>query len=123
MMTLVTGSIRKLYKDEDGLGTLEMILIIAILIAVAIIFKDQIKKIVEGLLKKADKKVTILWIHNAAQIGTKRGRELLLGSFPRLSHSTAGHFCDVIFLPVHISKVYIGAGRCYCFGKGRLQLG
>ncbi|MDP1509660.1 Flp1 family type IVb pilin [Paenibacillus sp. CMAA1739] len=57
MMTiLVAGSIRKLYKDEDGLGTLEMILIIAILIAVAIIFKDQIKKIVEGLLKKADKK-------------------------------------------------------------------
>ncbi|AHC18975.1 MULTISPECIES: Flp1 family type IVb pilin [Paenibacillus] len=56
MMILVTGSIRKLYKDEDGLGTLEMILIIAILIAVAIIFKDQIKKIVEGLLKKADKK-------------------------------------------------------------------
>ncbi|TKH44224.1 hypothetical protein C1I60_12910 [Paenibacillus terrae] len=56
MMTLVTCSIRKLYKDEDGLGTLEMILIIAILIAVAIIFKDQIKKIVEGLLKKADKK-------------------------------------------------------------------
>jgi hypothetical protein len=45
-----------LYKEEDGLGTLEMILIIAILIAVAIIFKDQIKKIVEGLLKKADKK-------------------------------------------------------------------
>jgi hypothetical protein len=56
MLTLVTGSIRKLYGDEDGLGTLEMILIIAILIAVAIIFKDQIKKIVEGLLKKADKK-------------------------------------------------------------------
>ncbi|ADO55332.1 hypothetical protein NS115_15930 [Paenibacillus jamilae] len=56
MMTIVAGSIRKLHKDEDGLGTLEMILIIAILIAVAIIFKDQIKKIVEGLLKKADKK-------------------------------------------------------------------
>ncbi|MDQ0492914.1 MULTISPECIES: Flp1 family type IVb pilin [Paenibacillus] len=56
MLTLVTGGIRKLYKEEEGLGTLEMILIIAILIAVAIIFKDQIKKIVEGLLKKADKK-------------------------------------------------------------------
>lgn len=56
MLTLVAGSIRKLYKEEDGLGTLEMILIIAILIAVAIIFKDQIKKIVEGLLNKADKK-------------------------------------------------------------------
>ena len=56
MLTLVAGSIRKFYKEEDGLGTLEMILIIAILIAVAIIFKDQIKKIVEGLLKKADKK-------------------------------------------------------------------
>jgi hypothetical protein len=56
MMTLVTGSIGRLYEEEDGLGTLEMILIIAILIAVAIIFKDQIKKIVEGLLKKADKK-------------------------------------------------------------------
>ncbi|WP_179031863.1 Flp1 family type IVb pilin [Paenibacillus kribbensis] len=56
MLTLATSGIRKLYKEEDGLGTLEMILIIAILIAVAIIFKDQIKRIVEGLLKKADKR-------------------------------------------------------------------
>ncbi|MFB5762847.1 Flp1 family type IVb pilin [Paenibacillus medicaginis] len=56
MITNVNHGLQKFWKEEDGLGTLEMILIIAILIAVAIIFREQISKIITGLLKKADQK-------------------------------------------------------------------
>ncbi|MFB5674403.1 Flp1 family type IVb pilin [Paenibacillus terreus] len=56
MITNVNHGLQKFWKEEEGLGTLEMILIIAILIAVAIIFREQISKIVTGLLKKADQK-------------------------------------------------------------------
>ncbi|MFM9276816.1 Flp1 family type IVb pilin [Paenibacillus jiagnxiensis] len=56
MITNVNHGLRKFWKEEDGLGTLEMILIIAILIAVAIIFREQISRIITGLLKKADQK-------------------------------------------------------------------
>jgi Flp pilus assembly pilin Flp len=56
VMTNVNHGLQKFWKEEEGLGTLEMILIIAILIAVAIIFREQISKIITGLLKKADQK-------------------------------------------------------------------
>ncbi|WP_370872567.1 Flp1 family type IVb pilin [Paenibacillus zeirhizosphaerae] len=52
----VNHGLKQLWEEEDGLGTLEMILIIAILIAVAIIFREQITKIISGLLDKADQK-------------------------------------------------------------------
>lgn len=56
MMTNINYGLQKFWEEEEGLGTLEMILIIAILIAVAIIFREQISKIVTNLLKKADQK-------------------------------------------------------------------
>lgn len=39
-------------KEEDGMGTVEMVLIIVVLIALVAIFKDSIKKVVETILKK-----------------------------------------------------------------------
>ncbi|MFB5266966.1 Flp1 family type IVb pilin [Paenibacillus enshidis] len=56
MIPNVNHGLQKFWKEEEGLGTLEMILIIAILIAVAIIFREQISKIITGLLDKADQK-------------------------------------------------------------------
>ncbi|MDP4098872.1 Flp1 family type IVb pilin [Paenibacillus sp. P96] len=56
MIMNVNHGLKQLWEEEDGLGTLEMILIIAILIAVAIIFREQITKIISGLLDKADQK-------------------------------------------------------------------
>lgn len=55
LMTIASGW-KRLWKEEEGLGTLEMILIIAILIAVAVIFRKQITDIISSLLEKADKK-------------------------------------------------------------------
>lgn len=39
-------------KEEEGMGTVEIVLIIVVLIALVAIFKESIKKIVETILKK-----------------------------------------------------------------------
>ena len=39
-------------KEEEGMGTVEVVLIIVVLIALVAIFKDSIKKVVETILKK-----------------------------------------------------------------------
>ncbi len=44
--------IRQLLTEEDGMGTVEVILIIVVLVGIVIIFKDQITKIVNNLFKK-----------------------------------------------------------------------
>ncbi|MDH6374083.1 hypothetical protein CA600_13705 [Paenibacillus sp. VTT E-133280] len=56
MMTTMSGSVKNFWKDEEGLGTLEMILIIAVLIAVVLLFKDKIQEVVEALIKTAGEK-------------------------------------------------------------------
>lgn len=43
---------RSFMKEEDGMGTVEIVLIIVVLIALVAIFKDSIKKVVETILKK-----------------------------------------------------------------------
>lgn len=41
-----------LMQDEEGLGTLEIILIIVVLIGVAILFRDRITGFVENILDR-----------------------------------------------------------------------
>ncbi len=43
---------RDLVREEDGMGTVEVILIIVVLVGLVIIFKDQITKIVNNLFDK-----------------------------------------------------------------------
>ena len=43
---------RQFAKEEDGMGTVEVILIIVVLVGLVIIFKDQITKIVNDLFSK-----------------------------------------------------------------------
>lgn len=43
---------RQFIKEEDGMGTVEVILIIVVLVGLVIIFKDQITKIVNDLFDK-----------------------------------------------------------------------
>lgn len=43
---------RQFVKEEDGMGTVEVILIIVVLVGLVIIFKDQITKIVNDLFSK-----------------------------------------------------------------------
>lgn len=38
-------------KEEDGLGTVEIVVIIAVLVGIALIFRDAIIKFVTGIMK------------------------------------------------------------------------
>ena len=39
-------------KEEEGMGTVEIVLIIVVLVALVAIFKDSIKSLVEKILKR-----------------------------------------------------------------------
>lgn len=56
MISTILSGAKSFWKDEEGLGTLEMILIIAVLIAVVLLFKDKIQEVVEALIKTAGEK-------------------------------------------------------------------
>ncbi|AOZ92198.1 Flp1 family type IVb pilin [Paenibacillus crassostreae] len=56
MLTNIWGKVKGLWQEEDGLGMLEMILIIAALVVIAVVFRDQLKIIVDNLLKKVSSK-------------------------------------------------------------------
>lgn len=45
---------RSFWRSESGLGTLEVILIIAVVIIIALLFKDWIIELIEKLMGKAD---------------------------------------------------------------------
>ena len=44
--------IKELIKEEDGMGTVEVILIIVVLVALVVIFKKQVTGIVNSLFEK-----------------------------------------------------------------------
>lgn len=56
MLTAIQGKMKGIWKDEKGLGMLEIILIIAVIVIIAVIFRDELSKIVKSLLSKADSK-------------------------------------------------------------------
>lgn len=43
--------VKKFWRDESGMGTVEVILIIVVLIGLVIVFKEQISQIVEDIFK------------------------------------------------------------------------
>lgn len=43
---------REFLQEEDGMGTVEIILIIVVLVGLVIIFKDQITQIINNLFSK-----------------------------------------------------------------------
>ncbi len=47
----VCGGVKKFWDDESGMGTVEVILIIVVLIGLVIVFKQQISGIVEDIFK------------------------------------------------------------------------
>ncbi|MFD1775761.1 Flp1 family type IVb pilin [Paenibacillus rhizophilus] len=55
MLTIVEKS-KNFWRDEEGLGTLEMILIIAVLVAVVVLFRQKIKEVISGLIDTAGEK-------------------------------------------------------------------
>ncbi len=47
----IIGGVRRFWEDESGMGTVEVILIIVVLIGLVIVFKEQISGIVEDVFK------------------------------------------------------------------------
>ena len=43
---------REFLREEDGMGTVEIILIIVVLVGLVLIFKDKITDIIDNLFKK-----------------------------------------------------------------------
>jgi len=53
MNTMLSGnSLGKLWSDENGMGTVEIILIIVVLIGLVIIFKKQLNDLVTRIFRK-----------------------------------------------------------------------
>ncbi|WP_084287705.1 Flp1 family type IVb pilin [Paucisalibacillus globulus] len=49
----------RFWKDEEGLETIEILLILSVLIIIAVMFKDKITTWAEGLLEKVDKELKL----------------------------------------------------------------
>jgi len=50
-ITNIRKSIRSFWEDESGIGTVEMILILVVLIGLVLIFKEQLTDLVEDIFK------------------------------------------------------------------------
>ena len=48
-------NLKDLIREEDGMGTVEIILIIVVLVGLVIIFKDRITSLVNGIFEKITK--------------------------------------------------------------------
>lgn len=47
---------KDLLQEEDGMGTIEVVLIVVVLVGLVIIFKEQLTEIVENLFSKITSK-------------------------------------------------------------------
>jgi Flp pilus assembly pilin Flp len=48
----IKNSIRRFIEEEDGIGTVEMILILVVLIGLVLIFKSQLTALVNDIFEK-----------------------------------------------------------------------
>ena len=56
MLNMAKNGMKTFWKDETGIGTLEMILILVVILIIALIFKDQITALVNNLFKNVNNK-------------------------------------------------------------------
>lgn len=56
MKNEIINVVKGFVKEEDGLGVVELVLIIIILIALVVIFKGEVEKFISALFKKATDK-------------------------------------------------------------------
>ncbi|EJW16871.1 multidrug transporter [Paenibacillus alvei] len=45
---------KRLWVEEDGLGMVEIVVIIAVIVVLALTFREQIKEFLKGLFAKVD---------------------------------------------------------------------
>ncbi len=58
--TTKTGTLRRLLREEDGVGVVEVILILVVLIALVVIFKDQLTALVNSIFSGINSSVESL---------------------------------------------------------------
>lgn len=56
-MNMIKESIKNFWNDEEGLQTLEIMLIIAVIVVIALLFRDRIMGWIEDLLNFGDKNI------------------------------------------------------------------
>ncbi|MEK3887599.1 Flp1 family type IVb pilin [Bacillus sp. FSL K6-3431] len=56
-MSILNNWVKKFWKDEEGMQTLEIMLIIAVIVVIALAFRKQIVGWVDDLLSFGDTKV------------------------------------------------------------------
>ena len=56
-MSKLLGMLKRFFREEDGMCTIEIILIIVVLIALVLIFREQILGIVDDLFSKVTSSV------------------------------------------------------------------
>ena len=63
-LNILTYKLKNFLNDKDGMGTIEVVIIIAVLVALALIFKDFIIDLARGIFTRiqenADQAVTTL---------------------------------------------------------------
>ena len=47
--------LRRFYEEEDGMGTIEIVMIIAALMCIALLFRKQIMEFAKGIMEKVFK--------------------------------------------------------------------
>nr|WP_324293157.1 Flp1 family type IVb pilin [Lacrimispora defluvii] len=55
MALIMKEQIRDFIKEEDGVGVIEIVLILVVLIGLVIIFKTNIKKLLDGIFEEINK--------------------------------------------------------------------
>ncbi|MBE5948425.1 MAG: hypothetical protein E7261_05270 [Lachnospiraceae bacterium] len=53
--------LKKFWKDEAGIGVVEVVLILVVLIGLVIIFKNQLTSIMNNIFEKIESKTTSLF--------------------------------------------------------------
>lgn len=52
MMAYIVQGVKDFVREEDGVGVIEIVLILVVLIGLVIIFKKQITTLLEGIFKE-----------------------------------------------------------------------
>ncbi len=55
MTLIMKEQIQDFIKEEDGVGVIEIVLILVVLIGLVIIFKTNIKKLLDGIFEEINK--------------------------------------------------------------------
>lgn len=55
MVLIMKEQIQDFIKEEDGVGVIEIVLILVVLIGLVIIFKTNIKKLLDGIFEEINK--------------------------------------------------------------------